>query len=56
VSSLDVLFVRPNPDAIIMANGNTGIYYSYAEVVFMANDGTVKRIVLRSTGQVAVTN
>ena len=58
VTFLDILFVRPNPDAIIIPNENTSISTlpSYAEVVFTAIDGSTKKIIVRSTGEVAVSN
>lgn len=52
VLSLDIAFKRPNPDAII--NGVTA--NSYAEIVLKASDGSTKKVIVRSTGQIAVTN
>lgn len=53
ISSLDITFRRPDPNAIITADEAT---YSYAEVVLRATDGSQKKVVIRSTGQIAVTN
>jgi prepilin-type N-terminal cleavage/methylation domain-containing protein len=52
-SSLDVAFKRPNPDAIIKGDGVT---YSYAEVTLLGTDGSTRKVVVRSTGQIAVQN
>ena len=55
--ALDILFKRPNPDAIIQ-NTTTGATNpgQYAKVVMTATDGSMKAIVVQSTGQIAVTN
>ena len=55
--ALDVIFKRPNPDAIIQntTNGATNPA-QYAKVVMTATDGSIKAIVVQSTGQIAVTN
>ena len=52
VSTLDVVFKRPNPDAII--NGVSS--NSYAEITLQGSDGSIRKVVVRSTGQIAVQN
>lgn len=54
-STLDVAFQRPNPDAIITGDSPTP-HYSYAEITLLGTDGSVRKIVVRSTGQIAVQN
>ena len=55
VTSLDITFKRPDPNAIIKINGRTDIYNSDADITVRAVDGvTIKRVRVRSTGQVTV--
>ncbi len=57
-TSLDVAFLRPNPDAIITAysaaNGTTTP--AYAQVTIQANDGSTRIVAVRSTGEISVSN
>lgn len=55
-ASLDVTFKRPNPDAIIIADSNSLSKKSYVQITIRATDGTTKNIVVRGTGQIAITN
>ncbi len=52
VSSLDVVFLRPNPDARIAVNGNTG--YTYARITLSAPDDATKDIVVQVSGQISI--
>ncbi len=57
--TLDISFKRPDPDARIFANGvNTigGSKLNYAEITLLATDGSTKKIIIRTTGQIAITN
>ncbi len=54
--ALDVLFKRPNPDAVIVNTGNMGTTNSYAKIGLKASDGSLKNIVIQSSGQVEITN
>lgn len=54
VTSLDVIYKRPDPDAIITANGVAGTRYGYAEVAVQSSNGTKKLIIFRSTGQIEI--
>lgn len=56
VDTVDVSFIRPNPDGIIKINGATSPSYKYAEITLRATDGSLKKVVVRSTGQIAITN
>lgn len=58
VASLDVTFERPDPNAHFKAKdaSNNDVVGSYAEVTLTAIDGTIKKVIIRSTGQIAVTN
>lgn len=51
VTSLDISFVRPDPNAIIKSGGVT---YDYAEITVKASDGTTRVISIRSNGQISV--
>ncbi len=52
VSTLDITFKRPDPDAVI--NGNPA--NSYAEIRLRSSDGSIKKVIVRRTGQIAVSN
>lgn len=55
VSTLDVIFKRPDPDAIITKNDdNTKLIY--AEINLKSSDGGTKKVIVRQTGQIAVSN
>lgn len=54
INAVDVSFVRPNPDAIIKTIN--GVLVPSVEIVLRATDGSIKKVVVRSTGQIAVTN
>jgi hypothetical protein len=53
---MDVMFLRPDPNAIITANGNGGTTYSYAYIEILSPDGTSKKIEVRKTGQIEITD
>ncbi len=54
VSTLDIAFQRPNPDAII--TGDDAVPHAYGQITILATDGSTRKIVVRSTGQIAVQN
>jgi prepilin-type N-terminal cleavage/methylation domain-containing protein len=54
--SLNITFKRPNPDAVIKSNSDQITTYSYAKIKLLATDGSIKNVVVRSTGQIAVEN
>ncbi len=55
ISPLDIIFKRPDPNAIIYANNDNTKTYSDATIKVMASDGvSVKNITVRSTGQISV--
>ena len=53
VSSLDITFLRPDPNAIINANGGA-TKNSYAEITLQSTDGTQRKVSVRSNGQISV--
>jgi prepilin-type N-terminal cleavage/methylation domain-containing protein len=52
---LDITFKRPNPDAIICINGTAPCSgESYAAIFIKGTDGSIRKVIVRSTGQVSV--
>ncbi len=63
IDHLDVVFVRPNPDAwlssdenAVACNGNNASCYSAARVVVTSPGGTTRSIHVVPTGQISVKN
>jgi len=54
LTSLNITFKRPDPNAIIKANGATGTLYPNAQIRVMAIDGTYRDINVSSVGQISV--
>lgn len=50
---VDISFVRPNPDAYITRNSVSG-NYTTAEICVASPSGTKRRVIVESTGQIAV--
>jgi prepilin-type N-terminal cleavage/methylation domain-containing protein len=53
LDSLDITFVRPNPDALIKVNGSA-TNHPYAKIIVASENGNTKSIIIRSTGQIYV--
>ena len=58
ITSVDITFKRPNPNAIIRANGDpTGSPYAYAEIQIQnATKTSTRSIIVNETGEIAVQN
>lgn len=60
ISRLDIVFVRPNPDALMEGDGGAGGTeqgYAEAGILLLSSDGELEKCVhIYSTGQVSVTN
>ncbi len=54
-NTLDITFKRPDPNAIIKADYSP-TSYPYAEITLKATDGGTKRVIVRSTGQIQISN
>jgi hypothetical protein len=57
LSSLDVIFRRPNPEAIILGkytSGGSKLFFIEANVVISAPTGETKTVIVRSSGQISV--
>jgi len=50
-SSVDISFVRPNPDAYIRS---AGTFYSKAEICVSSPLGNKRKVIIESTGQISV--
>lgn len=50
-TSVDVTFSRPNPDAYIRVGASS---YSKAEICVSSPQGTIRKIIIESTGQISV--
>ena len=55
VTSVDIIFRRPNPDAVIAVNGAV-TPLSNAQLTLTASDGSTKKIIVRFTGQIQISN
>lgn len=57
VDTLDIVFKRPDPDAIInggVANGNkTNVH---AEIILQSSDGSTKKVIVQKSGRISVSN
>ncbi len=55
INPLDISYKRPDPNAIIYGNNNTGTAYTSARIQIMASDGvSIKTISVSSNGQISV--
>ena len=55
ITSLDIAFKRPNPDAIISINGDSTNNFSSALIVVSAPGGATRAVSVSLTGQIVVT-
>ncbi|HVU06673.1 MAG TPA: prepilin-type N-terminal cleavage/methylation domain-containing protein [Candidatus Paceibacterota bacterium] len=53
-TTVDITFVRPEPDAFITANAATSPFYGKAEVCVLSPQNLKRKIVVESTGQISV--
>ncbi len=51
---LDLTFIRPNPDAFIAVGGVTGSYKGKAEICISSPQGSKRKVIVESTGQISV--
>ncbi len=54
ITNLDIVFFRPEPDAIVSSNSPT--LYSGGQIVITSPSGETRTITVASTGQISVTN
>lgn len=55
VGDLDVVFIRPSPDANFGSNGSS-INAKFAQITLQTPNGQTKKVVVRRTGQIGVIN
>lgn len=51
---LDTTFKRPDPKAVIA--GDAGAIHPYAEIILRKGTGPLKKVIIRSTGQISVSD
>lgn len=54
MSTLDIVFIRPNPDAFIRVDGNASTIYGRARIVMRSPQGTSRQVIVESTGQISI--
>lgn len=54
VSTLDITFVRPDPDAFIRIDGDAATVYQSARVVVQSPQGREREVTVESTGQISI--
>ena len=52
VSTIDIVFKRPDPDAII--SSNTGVNHRKAEIILQSSSGEERKVSIWTTGQISV--
>ncbi len=53
-TTIDISFIRPNPDAYITADGATGTFFGKAEICVVSPQSLKRKITIESTGQISV--
>lgn len=54
VSTLDITFVRPDPDAFIRIDGDMATVYQSARIVVRSPKGNEREVTVESTGQISI--
>ncbi|MEX0652403.1 MAG: prepilin-type N-terminal cleavage/methylation domain-containing protein [Candidatus Paceibacterota bacterium] len=54
ISTLDITFIRPDPDALIRVNGDAATVYQSARVVVRSPKGNERQVTVESTGQISI--
>ena len=54
ITTLDIVFIRPDPDAYIRADGDAATIYERARIVVQSPRGTTREVVVESTGQISI--
>ncbi|HEY4503868.1 MAG TPA: type II secretion system protein [Candidatus Paceibacterota bacterium] len=55
-STADITFKRPDPNAVIKRDGDSASEYAYAEITLKSSDGGLKKVIVRKTGQIDVSD
>jgi prepilin-type N-terminal cleavage/methylation domain-containing protein len=54
ISTLDITFIRPDPDAFIRIDGNAATEYQSARIVVRSPQGNEREVIVESTGQISI--
>ncbi|OGG55362.1 hypothetical protein A3D62_02330 [Candidatus Kaiserbacteria bacterium RIFCSPHIGHO2_02_FULL_49_11] len=54
LQNLDVVFIRPDPDAIMRVNGDTASVYQRARIVVQSPQEKTREVSVEATGQISV--
>ena len=54
ISTLDITFIRPDPDAIIRIDGDAATVYQSARIVVQSPQGKEREVTVESTGQISI--
>lgn len=54
VSTIDITFIRPDPDAFIRINGDAVTLYQSARIVVQSPQGKEREVTVESTGQISI--
>jgi len=54
ISVMDVTFIRPDPDAFIVVDGDPSVVYQSARIVVQSPNGNKREVNVESTGQISI--
>jgi len=54
ISTLDITFIRPDPDAFIRIDGDGATVYQHARIVVRSPQGNEREVTVESTGQISI--
>ncbi len=54
ITTLDITFIRPDPDAFIRIDGNATTVYKSARIVVQSPQGKKREVTVESTGQISI--
>lgn len=54
ISTLDITFIRPDPDAYIRIDGEAATVYQSARIVVQSPQGKEREVTVESTGQISI--
>lgn len=53
-SLVDIMFKRPNPDAIMISNANPGLEQPYIVIFIKGKDDSIRKVGVRANGQISI--
>lgn len=54
INTVDVVFIRPDPDAYIRVDGDPVVVYGHVRIIVQSPQGSEREIVVESTGQISI--